>query len=619
MISRSQLNESQRQAVEWGDKSLLVLAGPGAGKTAVLTMRIENIIKNSPNENFRILGLTFTVKAAKEMKERITKLLGNTDNRIQLRTFHAFCTELLRQHGSHLNLKPDFSVITDEKDRIAILKELDLDNPEDILSKIDAMFTHAISVEDLSTYFAPENQTKCDELQTIFDMYIQELMKSNQLDFGSMLYFTRLLLETKPRITKQLRTVYKYICVDEFQDTNLSQYKILKLLAPPDNANLFVVADEDQIIFQWNGADPSRLESLKSDYNITILQLPYNYRCPKEIVEIANKLIKHNTNRVLKKSPGIPFKTDSGNVKLKSYKNFDHELSGLIVEINDIPQKNRDKCLLIARSNKLLIAAKKYLIDQGIKAEIVNKNQDFSSPILLTMYFCLKLTNAPNSRSMFNKLCAVATEMNGLMLSAEDISAKAKVEGNSLLRSFFEAASKSEILKPICDAGITYLCDTIQYQTFVDMYLKYFDDMNVDNHKNEIFPDYNDDKENWIRITKNIEDNYGEKPRLHVFLQEMDLTPKSKSIGSDCVQLQTVHSAKGSEFYHVFVIGLAEEQFPTYFAIKSGDKSIEEERRNCFVAITRASESLYLSYADEYFGRKKKPSRFLKEMELLND
>ncbi|WP_367344122.1 ATP-dependent helicase [Methanomethylovorans sp.] len=619
MISISQLNESQRQAVEWRDKSLLVLAGPGSGKTAVLTMRIANIIKNSPDENFRILGLTFTVKAAKEMKDRITVLLGNMDNRVQLRTFHAFCTDLLRQHGSHLNLKPDFSVITDEKDRIAILKELDVDNPEDILSRIDTMFTHGISVEELPKYFAPENQTECYELQTIFNQYIQALSNENQLDFGSMLYFTRLLLETKPRITRQLRTVYKYICVDEFQDTNLAQYIILKLLAPPDNANLFVVADEDQIIFQWNGADPNRLESLKKDYHIDILQLPYNYRCPKEIVEIANRLIKHNSNRIQKKSPGIPFRKDSGKVKLQSYENFDLELSGLAVEIDSVPLQDRDKCLLIARSNKLLTAANTYLKEHGINAEIVSKNQDFSSPILLIMYFCLKLANAPNSRSMLNKLCAAATGMNGLMLSAEDISAKAKVEGSSLLRSFFDAASESEILNPVCNAGITYLCDTIQYQKFVHICLNHFDNANIDNQNNEIFPDYKDDKENWLRITQYIEDTYEGNAGLHVFLQEMDLTPKSKSIGKDCVRLQTVHSAKGTEFDHVFVIGLAEEQFPTYFAIKSGDKSMEEERRNCFVAITRASKSLYLSYAGEYFGWHKRPSRFLKEMGLLND
>ncbi|MDY0386095.1 MAG: ATP-dependent helicase [Methanolobus sp.] len=619
MISIPQLNESQRQAVEWGDKSLLVLAGPGSGKTAVLTMRIANIIQNSSDENFRILGLTFTTKAAKEMKERINMLLGHLDNRIQVRTFHAFCTDLLRQHGSHLNLMPDFSIITDEKDRVAILKELEVDTPEDILNRIDTMFTHGISVEELPDYFSPENQNECHELQSIFNQYIQALMQENQLDFGSMLYFTRRILETKPRIARQIRTVYKYICVDEFQDTNLAQYTILKLLAPPDNANLFVVADEDQIIFQWNGADPKRLEALKKDYNIEVLQLPYNYRCPKEIVEIANRLIEHNSYRIQAKSPGIPFSDERGTVKLASYANFDLELSGLIDEINSIPRQNRDKCLLIARSNKLLTVANKFLNEHSINAEIVSKNQDFSSPILLTMYFCLKLANSPTSRSMLNKLCSAATEINGLILSAKDISAKAQVEGSSLLRAFFDAASESEILNPICKAGTTYLCDTIQFQKFVDICLGHFDYVNTDNQNNEIFPDYKNDKENWVRIAQYIEDTYNGNAVLHIFLQEMDLTPKSKSIGKDCVRLQTVHSAKGTEFDHVFVIGLAEEQFPTYFAIRSGDKSIEEERRNCFVAITRASKSLYLSYANEYFGWNKQPSRFLKEMALLND
>lgn len=618
MITIDQLNESQRQAVKWTDGPLLVLAGPGSGKTAVLTMRIANLIMSSPEENFRILGLTFTVKAANEMQERINELLGETSRRIQLRTFHSFCTDLLRQHGSQLQLRPDFTVITDDKDRLAILKELDADDPEDALKKIDTLFTHGISAEDLPNHFDQNQKDQCRALQTMFTSYLQTLVKENQLDFGSMLHFTRTLLESKPRIARQVRTVYRYICVDEFQDTNLAQYKVLKLLTDSNNANLFVVADDDQVIFQWNGADPKRLEELKADYKPQLIQLPDNYRCPQNIVELANILISHNLDRFQEKTQGISQSKEKGEINVKSFQKFESELTGLAQELQKVSQNKREMCLVIARSNKLLIQVQEHLNSQGINAEIVSKHQDFSSPLMLTMYYCLKLANAPDSRSILNKLCSAATATDGITFSAEDISAKAQVEGLSLLRSFFVVATESESLRPVCDVGIANLCDTLQFNVFVDKAFKHFDGLNSGEH-GESFPDYETDKENWNRIFTSIERNYGDALSLHTLLQEMDLTPKSKTLGRDCVRLQTVHTAKGMEFENVYLIGMAEDQFPTYFAIKQGKKSIEEELRNCFVAITRASKRLYISYAKEYFGYKKEPSRFLKQMGLLNE
>ena len=318
-ITLDDLNENQRQAVEWKDGRLLVLAGPGSGKTAVLTLRIARLVKNSPDDSFRILGLTFTVKAAKEMQVRIDGLLEEKTRRVKLCTFHSFCTDLLRQHGSHLGLHPDFSVITDDKDRASILKELDdngeidIDNPEDALKKIDVMFTHGIDADELPNYFESE---QCVVLQSIFKGYLNKLTESNQLDFGSMLYFSRKLLETMPRISRQVKTVYRYICVDEFQDTNLAQYRLLKLIAEPESANLFVVADDDQVIFQWNGADPKRLDELKSDYHPIIIQLPENFRCPQAVVEIANKLIAHNSDRDISKVAGVAHSQTQGIVSL---------------------------------------------------------------------------------------------------------------------------------------------------------------------------------------------------------------------------------------------------------------------------------------------------------------
>jgi DNA helicase-2/ATP-dependent DNA helicase PcrA len=623
-LTLDSLNENQRQAVEWLDGPLLVLAGPGSGKTAVLTLRIANLIRNNPDETYRILGLTFTVKAANEMQKRIQELLGENNQRVQVRTIHSFCTDILRQHGSHLGLRPDFSVITDDKDRVALLKELKdedtlkIDDPEDLLKKIDIMFTHGINAEDLPAHFKEDQQESCLILQAVFKGYLQKLTEGNQLDFGSMLYFSRKLLETMPRIARQVKTVYRYICVDEFQDTNLAQYKILKLLAESNTANLFVVADDDQVIFQWNGADPKRLEALKKDYLPKIIQLPENYRCPQEVVDVANRLIAHNSNRLEAKEIGVSHSQKQGVIKIAEFSDLDTEVEGLITELEIIPKNQRESCLVIARSNKLLSQAQAELKNRGIEAEIVNKHQDFTNSLVLTLYYSLKLANAPDSRSILNKLCSVTTLINGITLSAEDVVAKANVESITILRAFFLMASESESLLDFCMLGQRTLCDFMDFKSFVLESFQCFDILNKQFSDEDFYPDYSDDKVNWHRISDDIHREHGEGVSLHVFLQELDLTPKSKVLLKDCVRLQTVHTAKGMEFDNVFIIGLAEDQFPTYFAIKNGDKSIQEERRSCFVAITRSSKYLYLSYAKKYYGWAKSPSRFLKEMGVLD-
>jgi DNA helicase II / ATP-dependent DNA helicase PcrA len=623
-ITLDMLNTNQRQAAEWTEGPLLVLAGPGSGKTAVLTLRIANLITNSPEESFRILGLTFTVKAANEMQSRIRELTGAESRRIKICTFHSFCTDLLRQHGSQMGLRPDFSIITDDKDRIAIMAEMSdrselvVDDPEDYLKKIDIMFTHGITADELPEYFEDSQEDTCRALQNVFRGYLKRLVQENQLDFGSMLHFTKELLSYRPRIAKQVKTVYRYVCVDEFQDTNLAQYRVLRLVAPDSSANLFVVADDDQIIFQWNGADPKRLNELKRDYEPQIIQLPENYRCPAEVVKLANSLISHNPGRAQAKLDGVSLKKREGNVKLKSFSDFDNEVTGIISEIKVIPRNHRENCLVIARSNKLLLQVKEAMLEAGLNAEIVSRHQDFVSFPIQLMYFALKVANSPDSRSLLNKLCSVATLMNDITVSSEDVSARAKVESQTPLRSFFIIVAKSDMLKPFAEKGLEFLCDSLNYHSFVERCFDLFEKLNVTNGEDETYPDYLDDMENWQRISQDIRRSHGENVSLHVFLQEMDMSPKSKALSKDCVRLQTVHTAKGAEFENVYVIGLVEDQFPTYFAIKKGELSIREERRNCFVAITRSSKNLYLSYARTYFGWKKQPSRFLREMGLLD-
>jgi len=290
------LNENQRQAVEWAGGPLLVLAGPGSGKTRVLTVRIAKILADSPGKPFRVLGLTFTNKAADEMRERLTALAPGAAERALLTTFHSFCADVLRQHGSHIGIRPDFSILNQKADQVAVIVEVirrlapDTNNQgtvaEGYLPRIQECLEAFCAPDDIPGRYKDPKYS--NNVRVLYEGYRQELVKRNALDFPSLLLLTHELLTSKPAVAKQLRIVYPHICVDEFQGTNLAQYTVLRQVIGQQPKNLFVVADDDQIIYEWNGASPERLRQIRADYNMDVIQLPTNYRCPSAVIDLAN-------------------------------------------------------------------------------------------------------------------------------------------------------------------------------------------------------------------------------------------------------------------------------------------------------------------------------------------
>ena len=272
----------------WNEGPLLVLAGPGSGKTRVLTLRIARLLSESKGKRFRILGLTFTNKAAAEMRTRVEKLVGDQTDRALLTTFHSFSADVLRQHGNHIGLKPDFTILTQDADREGVLADAitalstrgEDFSSEDVklLPAIDRLLAECVSPEDAASFF--RDPAIGERVAQLYPEYRRQLIIGNRLDFASLLLEVHALLTSRPAVVKQIRTVYPHICVDEFQDTNLAQYRILRSLVGKSAKNLFVVADDDQIIYQWNGASPERLRELQRDFGMQVLQLPANYRCP---------------------------------------------------------------------------------------------------------------------------------------------------------------------------------------------------------------------------------------------------------------------------------------------------------------------------------------------------
>lgn len=625
MLDTKELNENQQMAVQWDKGPLLVLAGPGSGKTFVLTRRIAHLINRDTAARFRILGLTFTAKAADEMHTRVKHFLGVNISRARLTTFHSFCTEVLRQHGSHLGLKPDFEILSQDTDRLPVLDEaireadvpnMPLVNGQGIIKMIDHLLREGHDpVADTpllgKTWVRP-----------IYHAYLNLQLRHNHLDFGSLLVCCLRLFREHPRIAKHYQIVYPYICVDEYQDTNKCQDMLLRALCPGTNANLFVVADDDQIIYQWNGASPERLEKLRSEYNMQVIQLPESFRCPTEVIGLANALIRFNQKRSPDKKPltSVVMEQSSSVVCAQHFHNESAEMDWVA---RNIRERNLPlgECVVLARNTKLLQVAATSLQKMGLTPYRSERKSEFEYPLLCFVHSALRLANAPQNHEQIGPLCKAFYDLTDVNVRVDDAEAESGVSGGSLLRGFLDAAQSNPTISPDSQPLLTALGDQLierlKYQEFVRAVFAWAKERNQPEGIDENHDEEAQEMNVWHQLSHEIRQHFSD-PTLSQFLQELDLHPKVRPPKPNEVQCLTIHQAKGKEFRHVYLVGLAEDQLPSYYARQKGDASreIEEERRNCFVAITRTQSSLTLTFADRYFGWQKQPSRFLCEMGL---
>ncbi len=627
------VNDSQRAAIEWSNGPLLVLAGPGSGKTLVLTQRIARLLGESSTRRFRILALTFTNKAAAEMRTRVLSLVPNDEGRVLLTTFHSFAAELLRQHGSHLGLKPDFAILNQEEDRIAVLQDAirvlrvgraDIAD-EDIkyLSIIDRLLARCVGEDQIAGLVAKADLA--DKLTALYTEYRRQLIDNNRLDFASLLFYTEQLLREQPMIARQLRITYPYVCVDEFQDTNLAQYRLLRALVGDDFPNLFVVADDDQIIYQWNGASPERLRSLRDDYKMTVIQLPANYRCPPEVIQLANHLIEHNRNRVAEKQPLYATKVSEADpIRVHSLGTESEEAAWVAEDIRQNRVGETGECVVLARRRRLLDLVMLALESHGVKAASGVRKNEFVSAPLRWLHATLRLANARSDREQVRRLCGAFYELCGVATEAEEIIAFAPAHGNDYLRTWLQTVRKAPDLPTptttMLAAMEDEIVDRLEVLRFCQTGFVWIDALAQGEQAARLHPDYAEEKQTWVNLQQQVVHKYrAGSVTLNLFLQEFDLAEKSTPAPPDAVRCMTIHSAKGMEFEHVYLVGLVEDELPAFRAIQKGPSSreMEEERRSCFVAITRARRTLTLTYATRYFGWPKKASRFLEEMGLL--
>lgn len=638
MFDISGLNENQREAVEWANGPLLVLAGPGSGKTHVLTSRIAKILEESTGQYFRILGLTFTNKAAGEMRSRIEKLVPSELGRVRLTTFHSYAAELLQQHGSHLNIRPDFQILSNDVDRIALLDEVlsemhkDLEHPlpvhftsSQLLPAITRLLEMCIPDEKVEKLLADNHMENAGSLANVYISYRKALRHTNSLDFPSLIIESIELLRNFSFLRKHIRKVYKHILVDEFQDTNSSQYQFLSYIVSPDPSTLFIVADDDQIIYEWNGANQQRFQDLKNEFNVSILQLPENYRCPAPVIELANELIVKNQNRAIEKKPLKAVKEchEDNIIRIYKFNELNDEIIWIANDILARPPEEKCKCAILARTNKLLGEVEKIFSELGIKVYLAVRKNEFLSPPMVFLYSILRLVNSREDKQSLTRLLKSFYEIEGIRIELSQVISRASSDGQGFLDAWLKESElrMNDIeltTRLLLKKDIRYFMESLKYKEFFINFIEWSKgNMSKGIYKDNVFNEFEEELKVWNILYSEILGKFeGEDLSLYQLLHELDLSSKTPPKPIDAIPCFTIHASKGMEFGHVYLMGMVEDQLPTWTAIKKGDNSpeMQEERRNCFVAITRAQESLTMTYSTNVFNWDKRPSRFFNDM-----
>ncbi|WP_338978587.1 ATP-dependent helicase [Fusobacterium nucleatum] len=620
------LNDKQREAASQIDGSILILAGAGSGKTRTITYRIAHMIENVGISPYSILAVTFTNKAAKEMRERVEELVGDIAKACTISTFHSFGMRLLRMYGKEVGYNSNFTIYdTDDQKRIvkAILKGQNLSINGVKLTERDLVSMISKIKEQIKTL--DEYSVMNKQIVEVYDKYNRALLESNAMDFSDILLNTYKLLQ-KPEILEKVQNKYKYIMIDEYQDTNNLQYKIIDLIARK-SSNLCVVGDENQSIYGFRGANILNILNFETNYNnAKIIKLEENYRSTTTILDAANELIKNNKSSKDKKLWTQNGKGDL--IKVLACDNARDEVSRIIEIIKENHQNGiayRDMTILYrtnAQSRLFEEGFLRYNIPHKVFGGISFYSRAEIKDIIAYLSIIVNPQDELNLQRIINvpkrkvgekgieKIVTYARENNLNLLEAlshiKEISGLTVVGKEKILEMY-------GIIKELKDLSYT---ETASYivQTLIDK-IKYIDYIKENYSDAEARIENIDEFKNSILELENV---VGEL-RLNEYLENVSLISATDDLEekSDYVKLMTIHNSKGLEFPIVFLVGFENEIFPGTRAMFE-EKEMEEERRLCYVALTRAEKKLYLSHATIRFvygqDRLSTPSVFLKEI-----
>lgn len=628
-FSLDTLNEEQYNAVTQTEGAVLVTAGAGSGKTRVLTTRIAHILCELNVKPYEVLAITFTNKAANEMRSRLYEM-GAPAKDVWGFTFHGFCVKILRKFIDKLpNYNSNFSIFAEQEREHCIkriVKELDLDDQEikNLIYNISRAKSWGIEPFDFKTQYNYIDNV--DTVACVYEAYNKELQKQNALDFDDLLIKALYLLKNDEEVRTYYQTKFKYIHVDEFQDTNSVQYEMLKIIAAK-NKNIFVVGDEDQSIYSWRGAVINILSDFINTYNPRIYKLEQNYRSTKKILALANKIIANNIERLDKRL--WTENADGADVKYYAARSDGDEADFVVQTIYNLKKTYNYKLsdfAILMRINALSRTFEERFMQYGVPHKLYGGFKFYERKEVKDILAYLKIIGNHNDNEAIARVINFPKRGIGDG-TVQQLMNYAEVNGKSLYDVIFTLDKNEDlptgVIKKVLPFTNVLQCIDNAYKTGCSLFDLTCYIIRAGGFK-EFYAENTEDNEarkNNIReLAHGIEQFEQANPTagLDEYLQQISLYSDLDEMeeAGDCVSIATIHSAKGLEFKVVFVVGLEDGIFPdSRRAEDKGEK--EEERRLMYVAITRAKERLYLTRAKSRFrfGERKDamPSEFLRE------
>ncbi len=610
------LNASQRLVAEWGEGPLLVLGGPGSGKTLALTLRMIRLIEETPKKSFRVLGLTATTAMADEMSRQVFERVRGDNPRPRPTTFHAYAASILGQHGYGLGFRLGVTVMTEDEERLPFLRRA----MARAGSRIPPSWSERGLLRRLDLVMASGDDPELDDLaerdawlRPVYAAYLDLLAAADTLDAGSSLIFCRRLFRKRPIFAQDQRVIYPFPFVDRYQQVNRSQYRFLRAIHTDRNANLVVAVDDDRPVSDWDGATPERLRRLASDYDLRVVQLPRNRRCPEPVTRRVNRMLRQD-GVVFDEASRTPEAVEPPEEGFRVLRFVDEREEARWLAGDLRAKADPGACAVLARSHRLVETVAEALREAGVAAEAGEPTSQFESPVLRVVRSVLDLAQSPAHAERLAALCRAYGELAGGDLDPGTVEAESALTGKPLLDAFVGLAESNG------GAGGGTVVAAIREQVLETLRPERFAAAVFDwaaREPPESTGNGSDSNQAWEIRSWRAGNGRADPPD-----RERAPLPRESNGGSgnspapgNGVRCLTLDGARGLEFEQVYLAGLAEGELPSFRAIELGEQALREERYACFRAITRTSGSVVLTHADSYFGWTRQPSRFLDEME----
>lgn len=613
------LNDRQKEAVLYNEGPLLIIAGAGAGKTKTLTTKIAYLIEEGLAYPYNVLAITFTNKAAKEMKDRLYGIIGDLAQKVQVSTFHSFGLKLLRENYAKLGYEANF-VIMDSDDSLTVVKKIVKDlgydskiyNPRAIRNKISSCKNEMMTPEMYERYAVSDYEKV---MHKVYEKYEEKLKKNNSVDFDDLLLLPIKLFKENPSVLQRYQELYQYILIDEYQDTNEAQYILSKLISAKSR-KITCVGDDSQSIYSFRGANYKNILNFEKDYkDAKTILLEENYRSTSTILDAANQVIKNNTQR---KDKNLWTSRGKGE-KIKYYRAYNErdEAQYVIRKVKELRNKDVEykDIAVLYRTNAQSRVLEEEMLKENMPYRVIGSFYFYSRKEIKDLIAYLRLIH--NSKDNVSLLRVINTPKRGIGLKTiENLTIKADEIGTSI----YDAISSGKELE--FKKTIEQLKSLSEELTLTELIDKVLDAsgmrQELESEKTLEAEVRLENLEEFKSITKSFEEREG-LVSLEDFLLEISLISDVEEYKDDPnrISLMTVHSVKGLEFNHVFVVGMEEGIFPHMNSLMETSE-LEEERRLCYVAITRAKDDLHLINARRrtLFGKEQinPVSRFIGEI-----